>query len=119
MGPRIGKKLKISRQRKSSAEKLLLAPITSKGKGKNPPSKKTKRDLPSDSDDESDSSVDTDTSDNDDDNDAMCPICLNRFSDDKHGEQWVQCIKCCTWSHETCSGAKNKNVYISSSCLNV
>ncbi|KAJ8894165.1 hypothetical protein PR048_006775, partial [Dryococelus australis] len=37
------------------------------------------------------------------DNDAVCLFCGCVFSDDKHGEQWIQCTVCYRWAHEHCS----------------
>ncbi|KAJ8869313.1 hypothetical protein PR048_030887 [Dryococelus australis] len=36
------------------------------------------------------------------DNDAECLFCGCVFSDDKHGEQWIQCTVCYRWAHEHC-----------------
>ena len=36
------------------------------------------------------------------DGDAECLYCTRLFSHDKHGEKWVQCVKCYSWTHEVC-----------------
>jgi len=58
----------------------------------------------------------------DEENDANCQFCGVNFSADKHGEKWIQCSKCWSWSHETCDAAvdecRSKKKYICSSCLN-
>ena len=50
------------------------------------------------------------------DEDAQCLQCGGYYSDDKKGEQWVKCIKCCEWAHEKCNSSNNAS-FICDICL--
>ncbi|CAH1974789.1 unnamed protein product [Acanthoscelides obtectus] len=40
-----------------------------------------------------------------DDLDVECIFCESRFSEDRKGELWVQCLMCNMWCHVDCAGA--------------
>ncbi|KAI8761706.1 tigger transposable element-derived protein 6 [Biomphalaria glabrata] len=42
-----------------------------------------------------------------DDNDTPCIYCNGLFSEDTHGEQWIQCVACSKWAHTECAGAES------------
>ena len=46
------------------------------------------------------------TGDDISDGDAECLFCTGLFSHDKHGEKWVQCVRCHRWAHEDCGVRK-------------
>ncbi|KAL1492292.1 hypothetical protein ABEB36_012766 [Hypothenemus hampei] len=46
---------------------------------------------------------------------AECLFCSSKFSRDKHGEVWIQCLMCSMWAHVDCAGA-NKDEYICDFC---
>ena len=35
--------------------------------------------------------------------DPECIFCTENFSDDRHGETWIQCSICIRWAHEDCN----------------
>ena len=49
------------------------------------------------------------------DEDAACIFCERKFSEDKKGELWVQCLECSMWAHNECAGA-DKDVYVCDYC---
>lgn len=49
------------------------------------------------------------------DDDAVCLFCNSCFSEDKHGELWVQCLKCEMWAHNECAGCE-KDYYVCDFC---
>lgn len=40
------------------------------------------------------------------DGDATCMFCEGKYSEDRKGEEWIQCILCKEWAHVGCSGAE-------------
>ncbi|CAI6356150.1 unnamed protein product [Macrosiphum euphorbiae] len=50
-----------------------------------------------------------------DSEDASCIFCDMRFSDDKKGELWIQCLTCQLWAHTECAGPENDH-YICDFC---
>lgn len=42
-----------------------------------------------------------------DDKDATCFYCDGKFSEDRRGEMWIQCLECQQWCHTECSSAEN------------
>ncbi|CAH1983820.1 unnamed protein product [Acanthoscelides obtectus] len=47
-----------------------------------------------------------------DDLDAECIFCESKFSEDRKGELWVQCLMCNMWCHVDCAGAdKDASVF--------
>jgi hypothetical protein len=86
------KKGKASTAKKSASRKSTERQQRRRGK---------KRDVspPSSSSSEGDEVISlVETDDEDSDDDAQCSVCDNFFSNDKHGETWVQCSKCRKWS---------------------
>lgn len=53
---------------------------------------------------------------NDSNADAECMYCSGLFSDDKKGEEWIQCIACRQWCHVECSGTEYAD-FICDFCL--
>lgn len=49
------------------------------------------------------------------DDDTTCIFCDRKFSDDRKGELWVQCLMCSLWAHVDCAGAE-KDYYICDYC---
>ena len=47
--------------------------------------------------------------------DAICLFCEGKFSDDKRGELWVQCIMCQMWAHNDCADCE-KDIYVCDFC---
>ncbi|KAF5274613.1 hypothetical protein FQA39_LY07225 [Lamprigera yunnana] len=47
--------------------------------------------------------------------DAECLFCFRKFSEDRKGELWVQCITCGSWSHVDCAGVE-KDIWICDFC---
>jgi len=50
-----------------------------------------------------------------DSEDASCIFCDMRFSDDKKGELWIQCLTCQLRAHTECAGPENDH-YICDFC---
>ena len=50
-----------------------------------------------------------------DDSDAQCIFCEGRFSEDRKGELWVQCLMCNLWCHVDCAGA-DRDEYVCDFC---
>jgi hypothetical protein len=48
-----------------------------------------------------------DSGDDISDGDAECLFCTGLLSSDKHGEKWVQCVRCCRWAHEECGAEED------------
>jgi len=78
------------------------------------PSKKRKRRVcrdPTPCDMLSDSDTDVtgpfaDDSTEEEEQDADCVYCTGRFSEDRSGEEWIRCTKCCRWAHILGAGKK-------------
>ena len=47
--------------------------------------------------------------------DEHCMYCKGKFSVDRQGEKWIQCIMCEDWCHEDCSGVE-KETFICDYC---
>lgn len=45
---------------------------------------------------------------------AFCLVCMGSFTQSKSGEQWVQCVVCHMWAHESCTNKELR--YICSNC---
>lgn len=73
------------------------------GKGKKTSEKRKVTEVDgSDTEDDAISLHDSSDDENDGSNDAECLLCGCLYSEDKHGEQWRQCMKCFRWAHEDC-----------------
>ena len=80
------------------------------------PSKRRKRRVcrhPTPSDMPSDSDTDVtvpfaDDSTEEEEQDAECVYCTSRFSEDRNGEEWIRCTKCCRWAN-TLGAGKNED----------
>jgi hypothetical protein len=49
---------------------------------------------------------------------AHCQYCQHLLSEDKKGEKWVRCTKCCEWCHEECAGEREDWIhFICTDCL--
>ncbi|KAJ8710642.1 hypothetical protein PYW08_009157 [Mythimna loreyi] len=102
-----------------------------KGKGKKKITKKTKKKNVTDSDssdpdpgvisgnntDSSDGAATRDETAVPTDEDAECFFCNGKYSEDKGGEEWVQCLMCELWVHGACGGYES-GVYICDYCKN-
>ncbi|CAF4919948.1 unnamed protein product [Pieris macdunnoughi] len=38
---------------------------------------------------------------------GKCLYCDGLFSEDVHGEKWIQCASCRRWTHEDCAGIED------------
>lgn len=70
----------------------------------------TERKSSSESSDKSDYSVNDSTDESPDrsqNQNGKCLYCNGLFSEDFHGEKWVQCASCREWAHEECAGIED------------
>jgi len=101
-----------------------------KGKGKKKIAKKTNKNITgsesSDSNSLATSGNNTDSSDDvgmrneaaaPAEEDAECFFCNGKYSEDKRGEEWVQCLMCDLWVHAACGGYES-GVYVCDYCKN-
>ncbi|KAL1510085.1 hypothetical protein ABEB36_004740 [Hypothenemus hampei] len=76
----------------------------------------------SESSNKSDYSVDDSTDESPDrsqNENGKCFYCLGLFSEDVHGEKWIQCVSCRRWAHEECSGIEDvADFYVCEFCTN-
>ncbi|XP_044739984.1 uncharacterized protein LOC123301313 [Chrysoperla carnea] len=64
----------------------------------------------SESSDKSDFSVNDSTDESPDrsqNQNGRCLYCNGLFSEDVHGEKWIQCASCREWAHEDCAGVED------------
>lgn len=47
--------------------------------------------------------------------DAACIFCDSKFSEDRKGELWIQCLMCNLWCHVDCAGAE-RDEYVCDYC---
>lgn len=120
--PKITKKSSKEKINLDKTIKIKIEKVCYKGKGKGVPTGKGKLsklepktkplkrkcDDKDSSDEENDRfSLHDSSSDDNDDTDAECLLCGCLFSEDKSGEQWRQCRRCCRWAHELCGADVN------------
>lgn len=70
----------------------------------------TERKSSSESSDKSDYSVNDSTDESPDrsqNQNGKCLYCNGLFSEDVHGENWIQCASCRQWAHEECAGIED------------
>ncbi|XP_047026166.1 MFS-type transporter clz9-like [Helicoverpa zea] len=118
-------------QLKKSDKENRLHKENNKGKSKKKITKKTKKKNVTDSDssdpdpgvisgnntDSSDGAATRDETAVPTDEDAECFYCNGKYSEDKRGEEWLQCLMCELWVHGACGGYES-GVYICDYCKN-
>lgn len=107
------RQLQQAKEKKTVAETKKTAAKRLFGKAQKSSKRKVREDSSSDSDCQS---FESENSDNDyEDEDTECLFCTGRFSDDQHGENWVQCVRCYRWAHEDC-GVEEDN-FVCPNCV--
>lgn len=114
---------------KLKMDKCEPSKTTNEKKGKSIPKKKIRTKVSkksvknwesSSSSDEDEEPVLEDDSDMDCDigeEEAECMFCFGLFSEDRAGEEWIQCSKCFKWAHTECANMDKKDTYICDFCL--
>ncbi|XP_044733227.1 uncharacterized protein LOC123295831 [Chrysoperla carnea] len=76
----------------------------------------------SESSDKSDFSVNDSTDESPDrsqNQNGRCLYCNGLFSEDVHGEKWIQCASCREWAHEDCAGVEDMvDFFVCELCTN-
>lgn len=118
------KKNKRRQEDESNPEKLKTLPGSSKRnnapkinrrrKAEESDSESSESDINFELDDDSDMNC---SSENNDDGDVECMFCLELFSKDREGEEWIRCCKCYKWGHEKCANSFKTKMFICDFCL--